>query len=166
MNLALAGTLGAGRKGGGRTPDLDGHGAYVSAMPGGGTGQRGYRIGAEEAAGGQLVSFHATQDPISSDSHAPPLGADAYAGVCSEQVGVRRLTPVECERLQGWPDGWTLPEGPSLADAPTWLDEGFVADETCPPPDSPRLAAAGDGVTAPVAEWIGRRLLALDPEGP
>ena len=50
--------------------------------------------------------------------------------------GVRRLTPLECERLQGLPDGWTLPGA-----------------------DSRRYAGLGDAVTASVAEWIGRRLL-------
>jgi DNA (cytosine-5)-methyltransferase 1 len=55
-------------------------------------------------------------------------------------VGVRRLTPVECERLQAWPDGWTNPDGTA--------------------PDSRRYAACGDGVTATVGEWIGRRLMA------
>lgn len=53
--------------------------------------------------------------------------------------GVRRLTPVECERLMGWPDDWTAPRGVNA-------------------PDSRRYAACGDGVVAPVAEWIGRRL--------
>jgi DNA (cytosine-5)-methyltransferase 1 len=51
---------------------------------------------------------------------------------------VRRLTPRECERLQGFPDNWTR------------LD-----DKT---PDSRRYAALGDAVTVNVAEWIGRRL--------
>jgi site-specific DNA-cytosine methylase len=51
---------------------------------------------------------------------------------------VRRLTPVECERLQGLPDGWTLIPGA---------------------PDSRRYAGLGDAVTSPVAEWIGRRIL-------
>lgn len=53
---------------------------------------------------------------------------------------VRRLMPVECERLQSLPDGWTA----------------FG-------PDSVRYAAIGDAVTANVAEWIGRRI--LDEEG-
>jgi DNA (cytosine-5)-methyltransferase 1 len=51
-------------------------------------------------------------------------------------AGVRRLTPVECERLQGFPDDWTAYG-----------------------PDSRRYAALGDAVTVNVAEWIGRRLL-------
>jgi DNA (cytosine-5)-methyltransferase 1 len=51
-------------------------------------------------------------------------------------VGVRRLTPTECERLQALPDDWTA-HGP----------------------DSRRYAALGDAVTASVGEWIGRRLI-------
>ncbi len=61
---------------------------------------------------------------------AAPLGV-------STSASVRRLTPTECERLQGFPDGWT--------------DLGGT-------PDSRRYAALGDAVTVPVAEWIGRRI--------
>ena len=53
------------------------------------------------------------------------------------EAGVRRLTPTECERLQGFPDGWT-----QLGDTA----------------DSKRYSALGDAVTVNVAEWIGRRL--------
>jgi DNA (cytosine-5)-methyltransferase 1 len=52
---------------------------------------------------------------------------------------VRRLMPIECERLQGLPDNWTLPGA-----------------------DTKRYAAIGDAVTVNVAEWIGRRLLERD----
>ena len=79
-----------------------------------------------------FVAFHATQDPIHHHHHhTPALGANSTIA-----VGVRRLTPTECERLQGFPDGWT--------------DMG---------PDSRRYAALGDAVTVNVAEWIGRRLM-------
>jgi DNA (cytosine-5)-methyltransferase 1 len=54
---------------------------------------------------------------------------------------VRRLTPLECERLQGFPDGWTQ-----------------VRWQGRPAPDTRRYAACGDAVTVPVAEWLGRRL--------
>ncbi len=54
-------------------------------------------------------------------------------------VGVRRLTPVECERLQALPDNWTA---------------------TGSEPDSRRYAALGDAVTASVGEWLGRRIAA------
>jgi DNA (cytosine-5)-methyltransferase 1 len=72
-----------------------------------------------------------------------------------EGAAVRRLSPTECERLQDWPDGWTIPHGPSLADTRQRLEH-----PEDPQPDGPRYAACGDGVTASVAEWIGRRLLA------
>ena len=55
-----------------------------------------------------------------------------------EQIGVRRLTPVECERLQGLPDNWTQLGNTS---------------------DTKRYAAIGDAVTVPVAEYIGERIL-------
>lgn len=60
-------------------------------------------------------------------------------------AGVRRLTPVECERLQGFPDGWTIPDGTD------WREH--------PKPDGPRYAQMGNAVTVPVAEWIGRRIM-------
>ena len=62
--------------------------------------------------------------------------------------GVRRLTPVECERLQGFPDGWTIP------DETAWQDH--------PGPDGPRYAQMGNAVTVPVAEWIGRRIMSWE----
>lgn len=54
-------------------------------------------------------------------------------------VGVRRLTPTECERLQGFPDRWT---------------EGLA--------DSTRYRLLGNAVTVNVAEWIGRRIVEVD----
>jgi len=62
--------------------------------------------------------------------------------VCPTEATVRRLTPMECERLMGWPDGWT--------DVP-WNKKDHA-------PDSRRYAACGNGVVAPVAYWIGARL--------
>lgn len=59
---------------------------------------------------------------------------------------VRRLTPVECERLMSWPDGWTAVDGAGT-------------------PDGRRYAACGDGVVSNVAEWIGRRIVAIEREG-
>jgi len=81
-----------------------------------------------------------------------------------EQSAVRRLTPVECERLQGWPDGWTLFDGPSLLDTPRWFEPGYVPNEDMPAPDGRRYAACGDGVTATVSEWLGKRIMDLRPE--
>lgn len=55
--------------------------------------------------------------------------------------GVRRLTPRECERLQGFPDDWSIGS------------------------DSARYRMLGNAVAVPVAEWIGRRILATGGEG-
>jgi len=56
-------------------------------------------------------------------------------------AGVRRLTPRECERLQGFPDDWTLLD-----------DQGGVIADTH------RYRFMGNAVTVPVVEWIGRRI--------
>jgi len=57
---------------------------------------------------------------------------------------VRRLTPLETERLQGFPDGWTIPVH-ELADENTL--------------DSARYHACGNAVSVPVVEWLGHRLM-------
>jgi len=76
------------------------------------------------------------------------LGQDekAYTVACSQDqhlmhgMAVRRLTPTECERLQGFPDGWTdiLPNTP----------------------DGPRYKAIGNSMAVPVMRWIGSRIQA------
>lgn len=57
---------------------------------------------------------------------------------------VRRLTPLETERLQGFPDGWTMPRKP-VANVNTL--------------DSARYHACGNAVSVPVAEWLGNRVV-------
>ena len=61
---------------------------------------------------------------------------------------VRRLTPLECERLQGFPDEHTL-----IA----W--KGKPAEEC---PDGPRYKAIGNSMAVPVMRWVGRRIAAVD----
>ena len=63
-----------------------------------------------------------------------------YPAVRQETI-VRRLTPIECERLQGYEDGWT---------------DGQV--------DSARYRQLGNSVAVPCVEWIARRLIATDKE--
>jgi DNA (cytosine-5)-methyltransferase 1 len=55
------------------------------------------------------------------------------------QTAVRRLTPTECERLQGFPDGWTSGQN-----------------------DGARYRQMGNAVAVPVVEWIIKRLVAVD----
>lgn len=85
--------------------------------------------------------------------------------VVRDDERVRRLTPTECERLQGFPDGWTIPTGPSLAGAPSWYQlpvDQRAREAHDPPPHQPRWEAMGRAVTVPVAEAIGRRLRAWE----
>lgn len=63
--------------------------------------------------------------------------------------GVRRLTPTETERLQGFPDGWTCLCQPL---------ESYDSNR-CTCPDTPRYKVMGNAVTVPVIEWIGRRIV-------
>jgi len=123
----------------------------------------------------QPIAFHATQDPISG-SVSPALGSNMYAGVAvdvynqtidgqvsatlteacggtntsgpkvMQSMAVRRLTPVECERLQGFPDKYT---------AIPWRGK----TET---PDGPRYKALGNSMAVPVMKWIGERITTLD----
>ena len=84
---------------------------------------------------------------------------------------VRRLTPLECERLQAFPDGWTCLCGATEAmlaergvseadwrrsDWRTLRLEGHTARCRCP--DSARYRALGNAVTVSVVQWIGGRL--------
>ena len=66
-------------------------------------------------------------------------------------TAVRRLTPIECERLQGFPDGYT---------AIPWRGKG--ADQC---PDGPRYKALGNSMAVPVMRWIGERMQMVDAIG-
>jgi DNA (cytosine-5)-methyltransferase 1 len=72
---------------------------------------------------------------------------------------VRRLTPVECERLQGFPDGWTCCCLPLEA----YEIDPEAATLRCACPDGPRYRALGNAVTVPVIEWLGHRLGMVTP---
>jgi len=74
---------------------------------------------------------------------SPTLRASAGDNQVAASVGmaVRRLTPVECERLQGFPDNYTdiQPKGKAT-------------------PDGPRYKALGNSMAVPVMAWIGKRI--------
>ena len=88
------------------------------------------------------------------------LCARDYKGVSSQYVdegkvitspvtmAIRRLTPKECERLQGFPDDWTkIPYRNKPADQ-------------CP--DGPRYKACGNSMAVPVMRWIGERIQMIE----
>lgn len=90
------------------------------------------------------VVFDATQITSKENRTNPQPGGPAPTLAKGDQDAIalagvpRRLTPVECERLQGFPDGWT-----NVPDAS----------------DSARYRALGNAVAVPVVEWILRRLM-------
>jgi len=71
--------------------------------------------------------------------------SDFIAQPTEPTMAVRRLTPLECERLMGWPDDHTR----------------YKADGT-EQADTHRYKQCGNGVASPVAEWIGKQLMKLD----
>lgn len=82
------------------------------------------------------------------EEQAPTLraGCDNY-GVM-HTMAIRRLTPKECERLQGFPDDWTkIPYRNKPADQ-------------CP--DGPRYKACGNSMAVPVMRWIGERIQMIE----
>jgi DNA (cytosine-5)-methyltransferase 1 len=109
--------------------------------------------GYEGARVAQPVAF----EPGSIARNAGPVGESPLAPTLRREMGdnqpavridmqVRRLTPVECERLQGFPDGFTnIP----------WRKK----DEA---PDGPRYKALGNSMAVPCMAWIGKRIAEVD----
>lgn len=83
------------------------------------------------------------------DDTAPTVRSDTHpSGVCSRSV-VRRLTPKECERLQGLPDDWT--------DIGEYTDSRGKKRKTS---DSARYKAIGNGIAVPFWKWLLKRISA------
>ena len=70
-----------------------------------------------------------------------------------QNMVVRRLTPLECERLQGFPDHWT--------DIGEWTDEKGKKHKDA---DSPRYKALGNSIALPFWDWMLRRMARYLPE--
>lgn len=84
--------------------------------------------------GGETVKLNEKTNALNAQSGSE--STHMVQGVVEPVLGVRRLTPLEAERLQGFPDGWT---------------EGFA--------DSIRYKMLGNAVTVNVIRWLGRRIL-------
>ncbi|HED1424291.1 TPA: phage N-6-adenine-methyltransferase [Klebsiella michiganensis] len=136
--------------------DGTGRGIPVIAFGGGNTSGN-IDIAACLTARGQRIDFdvetfavHGTQDPDTNRELAHTLGRNhGQENAISNGMLVRRLTPVECERLQGFPDNHTLI---------SW--RGKEATEC---PDGPRYRAIGNSMAVPVMRWIGERIAAALP---
>jgi site-specific DNA-cytosine methylase len=71
-----------------------------------------------------------------------------------QKMVVRRLTPLECTRLQGYPDGWV--------DIGDWTDEKGKKHKDA---DSPKYKALGNSIALPFWDWMLRRMARYLPEG-
>ena len=99
------------------------------------SGKSGIPNGAEEV--DRLIPVAIQERAVSENTDAGP-----------QPWAVRRLTPVECERLQGFPDGFTrIPY------------RGKPADRC---PDGPRYKALGNSMAVNVMAWIGERIALVD----
>ena len=97
---------------------------------------------------GVAIGFDAYNSTVTGNkTKTLDTGADYHhvPNVYSSSMAVRRLTPVECERLQGFPDNYTnIP----------WRKK----DES---PDGPRYKAMGNSMAVPVMRWIAQRIEGL-----
>ena len=89
----------------------------------------------------QITSPYNYSNPQSGDP-CHPLATGAHPPSVATSMAVRRLTPTECERLQGFPDGYTN-----------------IKDKC---PDGPRYKALGNSMAVPVMKWIGERIKTVD----
>jgi DNA (cytosine-5)-methyltransferase 1 len=88
--------------------------------------------------------IHVTDAHISKTIDASGSNPSMHQGGAAivQTMAVRRLTPTECERLQGFPDGYTNIPWRKAAEAP----------------DGPRYKALGNSWAVPVVAWIGKRI--------
>jgi site-specific DNA-cytosine methylase len=99
------------------------------------------------------IAFDAYNQTVSNTCQAVRSAAsdvDHVGAVLTPQfpMAVRRLTPTECERLQGFPDNWSqIP----------W--KGKPADQC---PDGPRYKCAGNSMAVPVMRWIGEQIARVE----
>lgn len=126
------------------------------------------------------VAFRACgQEGFTPSEIAPPIvatdGGGAGAPTMQSGMQVRRLTPVECERLQGFPDNFTLipwkfyqqyakrtdtgTDGTSFEEMLIKLTgRGLREPTTQDCPDGPRYRALGNSMAVPVMNWLGRQI--------
>lgn len=100
---------------------------------------------------------------VTPDGTSPTLAhsSNAHAGhhqpkIMQPDAAVRRLTPVECERLQGYPDRWTADRHELVLNGNRWE----VVRRSVAQADSGRYRELGNSIAVPVFEWLARRMAA------
>jgi DNA (cytosine-5)-methyltransferase 1 len=108
---------------------------------------------ARDYKGGKLIAAvdcrNATEDLINGALQSNSAHSLNGNNVVRTRYIVRRLTPLECERLQGYPDGWT--------DIGDWVDSNGKTRKTS---DAARYKALGNSIALPPWKWVLKRLCA------
>lgn len=110
---------------------------------------------------GDITKIHGDEiEPVDCITFGSPCQdlsiAGRRAGLAGQRTRwiVRRLTPTECERLQGYPDGWT--------DIGEWTD---TKGKKHKPADSPRYKALGNSIALPQWFWIAQKMKSYMGDG-
>lgn len=104
-------------------------------------------VGGTDSPTQEPLAYDEYNDVLGNTHHALRAGTKQSTGVLEPTLVVRRLTPLECERLMGWPDNHTM--------------YGTRNGDTVAVSDTNRYKMCGNGVVSPVSEWIGRILLGV-----
>ena len=113
--------------------------------------------GISNASGPKAISWNGDVTPKASEDVSVTLRSQQGGegvGVAKENLTVRRLTPKECERLQGFPDEWTIERMELVLEGNEWKPTGKIVKQT----DGPRYKQMGNAVTVNVAYWLGKRM--------
>lgn len=123
--------------------------------------QPGDPAGTLASTGRPAVAFGETQDMAASEGLSPSVRTGtggSQVGVAVPAAAVRRLTPVECERLQGFPDGWTARRVDLVLEGNRWTATGKAVGQA----DSARYRQLGNSIAGPVFEWVAEGIVMVD----
>ena len=104
-----------------------------------------------------VVSWNGDTTPKASEDVSVTLRSQQGGegvGVAHAPLTVRRLTPIECERLQGFPDNWTSEKMELTLEKNEWKAIGKVVKQA----DGPRYKQMGNAITVNVGAWIGKQI--------
>lgn len=130
---------------------MQGFGDYMETGVASACKSRDYKDATDLVVSGIDARNGAENGDLCGTLQAKPNGGFSYNCIHPVRINksVRRLTPLECERLQGYPDGWT--------DIGEWIDSKGKRHDSS---DSARYKALGNSIALPFWHWLMRRISA------